>query len=247
MEIISLLVKSRRGVSLSQTYLIDVDDIATPIVENSVTKLTEFSLREGKQGPSQNQAQVALTDYGVNESLATISSMSAKVFVATVSSVRGRVRKTNVKMGFNADFICGPVKPSGGGSIFMYQEEADPALVEYIVTETPAMILSQISTATLDFEKGIKAHVGGGQGSAYQLTKSRSRVDTCSTNNDSVKMMAAIAGMGDMKVTNAGVKDIALYPLLGDNFIGLAANTPLIIVSGETVVMFAYENGTWTY
>ena len=67
------------------------------------------------------------------------------------------------------------------------------------------------------------------------------------SDNNSVKMMAALAGMGDIEVYNNGVKDLALFPLLGDNFLGLAANAPIIIPAGQKILMFAFENGTWTY
>src|ERR1035437_1577054 len=52
------------------------------------------------------------------------------------------------------------------------------------------------------YEKAIVAHAGGGQTNAYILTKDKSRIDTCATDGNSVKMIAATAGMQEKELFN---------------------------------------------
>jgi hypothetical protein len=147
MEIISLLVKSRRGVPVNATVLFDVDDIAAPIMETNGGADTIFTIREGKKGPFPNQAtNTAITEYVVDQTLAQIAVLAGSVFTSSVTSYKGRVLPGNPTMGFNAKFIAGIIYPHGSGSKFMYQEDSDPDLVEYTVRSNPAAILAQITT-----------------------------------------------------------------------------------------------------
>jgi hypothetical protein len=146
MEIISLLVKTRRGVVTNQTQLVDIDDMAAPLVAVASGLDTQFTLREGKKGPFPNgPTNTAIETYVVDQTLAQIAVLAGSIFTANVTSVKGRAKAGSPLMGFNAKFICGNIKPSGTGSIFMYQEDSDPALVEYIVSQNPAAILAQIT------------------------------------------------------------------------------------------------------
>lgn len=238
MEIISLLVKTRRGKVVNQTQLIDVDCFALPPFGVASNLDTQFDLWEGPK---------VVETYIVDQTVAQVVAMSGNLFLGTVTSVRGR-HKSNVVMAFNVNNIAGRIIPSGTGSMFEYQESSDPALVEYVVSENPAAILAQTwLSVNPSFEKAITAHVGGGQANAYQLTKDKSRIDTNATNGNSVKMMAAIAGSSPKSVLNNTAKDVDVFPALGENFLGVAANTAITIIPGEQLNLFSYETGVWTY
>lgn len=95
------------------------------------------------------------------------------------------------------------------------------------------------------YEKGITAHAGGGQSLAYILTKTKSRVDTTVTDLDSVKFTTANAG-SEQEVYNYGSADMNVYPASGDNFLGMSANVPILVVNGNSLKVFCFETGTWT-
>lgn len=92
---------------------------------------------------------------------------------------------------------------------------------------------------------GITAHAGGGQASATQLTALYSRVDTVTTANDSVKAIWAVVN-ARMVIQNNGANDMNVYPMLGDNFLGLAANAPYTVASGNQLAIYCYSIGAWT-
>lgn len=96
------------------------------------------------------------------------------------------------------------------------------------------------------YQSAITAFAGGGQASATALTKARNRVDTVATTNDSCKLLTAVAGT-EQEVFNNGANDLNLYPQTGENFLGLAANTPILVVAGSIQRVFCYATGVWTY
>lgn len=147
-EIISLTVKTRRNVAVNAVQLIDIDDIAAPLVEANGGADTAFTLREYKKGPFPNQpTNTAITPYIVDQTISQVALLSGNIFVSAVIMYKGRSLKGFPLMGFNAKFIAGSIKPHASGSVFNYQEDSDPDLVEYIVSQTPAQILSQLSGA----------------------------------------------------------------------------------------------------
>jgi len=150
MEIISLLVKTRRGEVVNQTYLIDIDDIAAPLKPAAAGLDTEFTLREGKKGPffTQNTGNFIET-YVVDQTLAQIAVLAGSIFTSPVVTYKGRAITGTPTWGWNAKFISGVVKPHVSGSVFNYQEDSDSDLVEYVVSQTPAQILAQITTNSL--------------------------------------------------------------------------------------------------
>lgn len=147
MQIIQLTVKSRNGVTLStpQAQLIDVDDIAAPLTATGSD--SAFTLREGKKGPfSDHNTGTFITPYIVDETLAVIATAAQTVFTANVLTYKGRTLSPAAPlMGFNAKFVAARIIPWLGGSKFSYQEDSDPDLVEYTVSQTPAQILAQIT------------------------------------------------------------------------------------------------------
>ncbi|OGS72427.1 MAG: hypothetical protein A3F91_12345 [Flavobacteria bacterium RIFCSPLOWO2_12_FULL_35_11] len=100
--------------------------------------------------------------------------------------------------------------------------------------------------AGITFEK-VTAYAGGGQANAYQLTKDKSRIDICATDSDSVKMMSAVIDSTEKEVINNSSKDVNLFPAIGENFLGLAINTPITLAAGTRIRLFVFENGTFTY
>jgi hypothetical protein len=179
MEIISLLVKTRRGEVVNQTQLIDIDDIAAPLTPAAAGLDTGFSLREGKKGPFPNQnTNTYITDYVVDQTLAQIAVLAGSIFTGTVLTYKGRALTGTPVWGFNAKFIAGRVVPDsvGGGSKFLYQEDSDPDLVEYTVSETPAQILAQITNNTvLDAwlingnTEGVERYIGTNDNFAFPI------------------------------------------------------------------------------
>lgn len=145
METISLLVKSRNGVVVNETQLFYIDDIVGPINPSSGGADSIFVYREGKKGPfSTSPGGSFLTTFVVDQTVAQIEVLGIAIFTANVISQSGRLVLNTPIRGFNANYICGPVKPFNGGSAFSYQEDTNSDLVDYIVTQTPAQILIQI-------------------------------------------------------------------------------------------------------
>ena len=149
MQIISLTVKSRRGVVVNQVQLIDVDDIAAPLIEAAAGADSSFTLREGKKGPfNDSPTNTDIVEYVVDQTLAQIAALAGTVFTANVMTYKGRASVGTPLKGFNAKLVAGRIVPHVSGASFMYQEDSDPDLVEYVVRQTPAQILAQITSNT---------------------------------------------------------------------------------------------------
>lgn len=94
-------------------------------------------------------------------------------------------------------------------------------------------------------QKAIIAHAGGGQGSAYALTKKFSRIDTCATDHDSTILPAAILN-SLYSVNNVTGQIVDIYPQIGENFLTLATNAPFSMYGGNNSQFVCYETGVWT-
>jgi hypothetical protein len=95
-------------------------------------------------------------------------------------------------------------------------------------------------------EAAITAHAGGGQGSAYALTKLVSIITTCATNNDSVLLMPALAGRW-MRLTNSGAATCAVYPQSGEAISNLGTNNAVYVPPSYTLIVFCNAAGAWTF
>lgn len=93
-------------------------------------------------------------------------------------------------------------------------------------------------------EDGLTAHSGGGQGSAYAITKDFSRFSTVAAANDSAKLPASVAGYL-LYVLNDGANIMAVYPASGEQIDGLAANTAVSLLPGQLGVFFCRVAGQW--
>jgi len=158
MNLILLTVKTRGNATVNKQMLIDVDDIATPLKKTgTLGGDTTFSLREGKKGPFAHfNTGTALTTYVVDETLAQINAMANEIFVANVSTYNGRPVAGTPEMGFNMKFIAGYVERDTVDNVsrFFYQEDSDPALVNYAVTQTLAQIIAQLNTQYVESVTG---------------------------------------------------------------------------------------------
>lgn len=82
----------------------------------------------------------------------------------------------------------------------------------------------------------ITAHAGGGQGSAYQITKRVNQITTVTTAGDSLKLPAALPGV-EGYIFNTQTNSTNIFPTTGDNFVNLAANAALAL-PGSYVLFF---------
>ncbi len=96
------------------------------------------------------------------------------------------------------------------------------------------------------FETSITAHAGGGQGSAYQLTKKLSVIATCATLFDSVKTSTAIVNRGFM-LLNSGSTAAAVYPTSGEAFFGMANDSPIVLFPTCILKAKCTAAGVWSY
>lgn len=91
---------------------------------------------------------------------------------------------------------------------------------------------------------GITAFATGGQASATALTKLYNNITTCATAGDSVKLLAAVAGLVQV-VKNNGATAADVFPNTGDTINGGAANTAIRLAVGETIVFTAIDATDW--
>lgn len=146
MEVISVTVESRNGKSVGLVELIETPSIASTIVLNVNGTSSEFTLREGKKGPLSGQPTNTFVEkYIVTGLVKEITDLSDNLFTGTIVTIKGRPSKYP-SAGFNINFVSGYIKPDTAGSRFFYQEDSDPELVEYVISETPAEILLQLQT-----------------------------------------------------------------------------------------------------
>src|SRR3990167_6232768 len=89
----------------------------------------------------------------------------------------------------------------------------------------------------------ITAFAGGGQGSATALTYKYNSVDTCATNEDSVKLPAALTGK-KITVFNNTAKILSIYPISGD-YINNTVNLKFNCHAGWVQIFECVRDGYW--
>lgn len=112
---------------------------------------------------------------------------------------------------------------------------------------TTAEVLADIGAfPTYSAATGITAYAGGGQGSATELTNNLNEITTCATAGDSVKLPATFSAGMPVTVVNSGAARADLYPASGDTIGGLAADTAIQVLPGQTVrVQAITANSAW--
>lgn len=96
----------------------------------------------------------------------------------------------------------------------------------------------------LSLEDGLTAHAGGGQASAYAITKDVSRFSTVASHNDSAKLPVSVAGY-HLYIVNDGSKILSVYPATGEQIDGLAANTAVTLLPEQTGFFLCRTAGQW--
>jgi len=93
-------------------------------------------------------------------------------------------------------------------------------------------------------QDGITATAGGGQANAFQITKSMSRISTCATIADSVKLPSAKAGSLCF-VVNSGATSANVFPATGEQINALGANNAFAVAAGGRSAFFCPVDGRW--
>lgn len=146
-RIISLNVTKRNSGSREdifttpKQYGFDVKDIVVPIRNNGT--VSYFTTRQLK-GNTPASRVVGQTDYQVEESLADIAAKSISLVLLDV------VRRRDVAATEQYVFVVGRISEAlvsadAGGTIFFYQEDGDPDLVEFEVSQTIDEIIALIT------------------------------------------------------------------------------------------------------
>src|SRR3990167_7556778 len=91
---------------------------------------------------------------------------------------------------------------------------------------------------------GIIAFAGGGQASATALTSKFNSVDTCATNEDSVKLVSALIGKKQYVYNNTS-KILSVYPQTGEYINGVVDNE-YFILPGQLMIFESNASGKWT-
>lgn len=92
----------------------------------------------------------------------------------------------------------------------------------------------------------ITAHAGGGQASAYQITKLVSQITTCATAGDSVKLPTALTGTNGL-ILNATATSANVYPDSGSNFANGAADAPIALSAFYMLYYYCVYPGQWLF
>jgi hypothetical protein len=94
-------------------------------------------------------------------------------------------------------------------------------------------------------EDGLTAHSGGGHaGLALSTLADVHRITTVAADHDSVLLPASQAGLNQY-VVNAGAHILDIYGLGTDTINAIAANSPLSIAAGKTVLLTCPVAGAW--
>lgn len=92
----------------------------------------------------------------------------------------------------------------------------------------------------------ITAHAGGGQGAATALTTHCNRISVCATAADSVVLPAVFAAGYRVTVRNDGAERADLFPASGDTINGMAADTAIQVLPGQTMELIGHTaNSAW--
>lgn len=143
MALIELTSEERNGKAYAKTILLNTDTIAVPIREvggKSYIGVNE-SILSGR--PSEN---LDIVFYLVTEDLATVVGLSYDLFSATVITRDGRTPSTGYNdLIFRLDRVVGNIAAEGSGSKFMYHEDNGTLPVEFVVSQAPSVIISQVT------------------------------------------------------------------------------------------------------
>jgi hypothetical protein len=95
-------------------------------------------------------------------------------------------------------------------------------------------------------DPAITAHAGGGQASAYQITKKFSLITTVATSGDSVKLPAALAGRSGT-ISNTAANSCNVFPASGDSFSNLGTNAAEALPGYYVLNYYCIDDGVWFF
>lgn len=98
----------------------------------------------------------------------------------------------------------------------------------------------------LDTETSITAHAGGGQGSAYALTKYNSGIQIVNTAGDSVLLPSALINRSGV-IVNYSAKAANVFPVSGQEINGLGVNVPVSLPNGYAMFYYSLFNSEWYF
>jgi hypothetical protein len=98
---------------------------------------------------------------------------------------------------------------------------------------------------TESFQDTITAHAGGGQGSAYPITKMISRVSVVASANDSVVLPVSAAGTQITVLNGAASNSMNVFPASGEAVNSLGANAAFAAAAGTVTIFTCVTAGVW--
>jgi len=139
MSLIKLTTNQRNGKAYAKEVLINLDNIAQPVIENSsnevIVVLDESTSLRGKVSQGSNNVQ-----YIFDEDIAAFVALApAEIFIGTVIS-RDERNPVVTSQAFIVSNIVGLIKETPSGSEFLYDEDGGSVPVKYVVSETIADI-----------------------------------------------------------------------------------------------------------
>lgn len=175
----------------------------------------------------------------VDESPATIATASQYHISVTDST-------TSTAFYIQADRIRDVLTSGSGSKIYYDGGYAEDQI--FTVTQSRSTIRTAIaaiiSSGDGPVTTGLTAFAGGGQANATQLSFGYNEITTVATALDSVKLPSGVVG-GKVTVLNDGANIANVYPATGGTINDGAANSPVTIAPGVTIVFEAITTTNW--
>ena len=130
----------------------------------------------------------------------------------------------------------------------MADVQTEPSTVIYVTKKIKilqAFLQDQINALIPATSKSGLIATGTNQSTALVLTKTRNRIDTAASGTGVKPNVTATEGFTQI-IQNKGANDITYYPFLGNNFLGAAANAGVVIVAGNELAVYCYDDGELT-
>lgn len=110
--------------------------------------------------------------------------------------------------------------------------------------ETETTLVDANGNVYSSFTTGVSAYGTGGQANATALTTGWNNVTTCATEDDSVALPTAVAGLV-VAVKNNGATRLSVFPFSADSINALAVNLSVNVEVGGLVTFRAISDTVW--
>lgn len=108
------------------------------------------------------------------------------------------------------------------------------------------LLLIDSNYGVTSIDANVTAHAGGGQGSAYQITKAVTNITTVASAGDSLKQPASPANGQQTEVTNNGANPADIFPQSGSKYNTSGTDVAYSLAPGETLVCrYISSTNTW--